>query len=69
MKTGKNRTVFYSCERYPDCDFSSWALPVAENCPKCGGLLYRKKGQNMLVCHNKECGFKKEIEPETTAEE
>ena len=64
MKNGRNRTVFYSCEKYPDCDFSSWDLPTNETCPECGGLLFRKKGQAMLVCHNKECGFKKAIQTE-----
>ncbi len=62
MKTGRNRTVFYSCEKYPECDFSSWDLPTNEKCPDCGGLLFRKKGQSMLVCHNNNCGFKKPIE-------
>ena len=38
MKNGRNRTVFYSCEKYPTCDFSSWDLPVAENCPDCGAV-------------------------------
>ncbi|MBE6662727.1 MAG: type I DNA topoisomerase [Ruminococcaceae bacterium] len=64
MKSGRNRTVFYSCEKYPECDFSSWDLPVNEHCPDCGGLLFRKKGQAMLVCHDKACGFKKPIETE-----
>ncbi len=62
MKNGKNRTVFYSCERYPECDFSSWDLPTTEVCPKCYDILYRKKGQALYVCHNKECGYKREIE-------
>jgi DNA topoisomerase-1 len=62
MKTGRNRTIFYSCEKYPECDFSSWDLPVNEKCPDCGEILFRKKGQSMLVCHNKDCGFKKPIE-------
>ncbi len=64
MKSGRNRTVFYSCEKYPECDFSSWDLPTSERCPDCGGLLFRKKGQAMLVCHDKACGFKKPIETE-----
>ena len=64
MKNGRNRTVFYSCEKYPECDFSSWDLPTSERCPDCGGLLFRKKGQSMLVCHDKACGFKKPIESE-----
>ena len=61
MKNGKNRTVFYSCERYPECDFSSWDMPTAENCPTCGKMLFRKKGKSLLICHDADCGFTKEI--------
>ena len=60
-KYGRNHTVFYSCERYPECDFSSWDMPVKENCPNCGQLLFRKKGKSMLVCHNTECGYSREL--------
>ncbi len=59
MKNGKNRTLFYSCEKYPECDFSSWDMPTNESCPDCGGMLFRKKGQSMYVCHNKDCGYKR----------
>ena len=62
MKTGRNRSVFYSCDRYPECDFSSWDLPTNEKCPDCGEMLFRKKGQSMLVCHKEGCGFKKHYE-------
>jgi len=62
MKNGRNKTVFYSCEKYPTCDFSSWDMPVNEKCPDCGEILFRKKGQDVLVCHNKSCGFKKPVE-------
>ncbi|MBR7184321.1 MAG: type I DNA topoisomerase [Clostridia bacterium] len=62
-KYGRGRTVFYSCERYPECDFSSWDLPTAEKCPDCGGMLFRKKGKNQLICHDKACGYKRDIEP------
>ena len=34
-KTRKGR-VFYGCENYPDCDFTSWQKPVEKACPKCG---------------------------------
>lgn len=61
-KYGRNHTVFYSCERYPDCDFSSWDMPVKETCPQCGKMLFRKKGKPVLICHDKECGYKREIE-------
>ena len=66
MKTGKKRTVFYSCEKYPECDFSSWDMPTNEKCPDCGELLFRKKGQPMLICHKKDCGFKKPVETSDT---
>ncbi len=62
MKNGRSKTVFYSCEKYPKCDFSSWDMPVNEKCPNCGELLFRKKGQPTIVCHNSECGFKKQLE-------
>ena len=60
-KFGRNHTVFYSCEKYPECDFSSWDMPVKETCPDCGQLLFRKKGKNLLVCHDKSCGYSREI--------
>lgn len=62
MKTGRNKTVFYSCDRYPECDFSSWDLPTNEKCPDCGEILYRKKGQAVLVCKKTGCGYKKPYE-------
>ena len=63
MKTGRNKTVFYSCERFPDCDFSSWDMPTTETCPTCGQMLFRKKGKALLVCHDKACGYSREVEP------
>ncbi len=63
MKTGRNKTVFYSCEKYPACDFSSWDMPTVEKCPSCGDMLFRKKGKSLLVCHNKPCGYSREVEP------
>ena len=73
IKTGRNKTVFYSCENYnatPDegCKFSSWDMPVNEKCPDCGKILFRKKGKALLVCHDKACGYKREVE-ETSAEQ
>ncbi len=37
-KTRRGR-IFYGCSRYPDCDFTSWKLPLARPCPVCGGPL------------------------------
>jgi len=58
---GKNRSVFYSCENYPDCDFVSWDQPTDEKCPNCGQPLYIKKGKNLLYCKDKSCGYRREL--------
>ena len=57
IKHGRNKTVFYSCERYPDCDFSSWDMPTKEKCPKCGEILFRRKGRESLYCRKNGCGY------------
>ena len=59
QKHGKSKSVFYSCERYPDCDFSSWDMPTGEKCPTCGAILLQKKGKDQLVCSNKACSYKR----------
>ena len=64
VKHGKNKVIFYSCEKYPDCTFSSWDMPTAKKCPKCSGMLFRKKGKAQYVCHNEKCGYKEEIPAE-----
>ena len=64
MKHGKNKTVFYSCEKYPECNFSSWDMPTNERCPDCGKILFRKKGKPMLVCHTEGCTFTKKADTE-----
>ncbi len=63
MKHAKNgKSVFYSCEAYPKCSFSSWDLPLNETCPKCGKMLFRKKGKNLAICHDPDCRYKREVE-------
>jgi len=62
VKHGRNKSVFYSCEKYPECTFSSWDIPVDEKCPECGKMLFRKPGKNLIICHNKECGYSRETE-------
>ena len=46
------------CEKYPECDFSSWDMPTGEKCPVCGDMVMRKKGQSLLVCRNAKCSYK-----------
>jgi DNA topoisomerase-1 len=37
-RTRKGRT-FYSCSKYPDCDFTTWSRPLTTPCPDCSGLV------------------------------
>ncbi len=60
IRQGKRRSVFYSCENYPKCTFSSWDQPLNETCPQCGKMLYKKKGKNLVLCHDKKCGYQRE---------
>ncbi len=66
-RRSKRGKTFYGCNRYPDCDFVSWAKPVAEKCPECGSsyLLekWQKSGAIILQCPNGECKYKKRLEP------
>lgn len=56
-KTSRKNRKFYGCERYPECGFTSWEMPVAERCPVCGSYmtLKRKKGDSFLLCANAQC--------------
>ena len=47
-KTRKGR-IFYGCENYPNCDFTSWRKPVKASCPACGGILVTKN-KNEFLC-------------------
>ncbi|MCR4257197.1 type I DNA topoisomerase [Streptococcus uberis] len=61
-KTKKNR-VFYGCDRYPECEFTSWDIPVGRECPKSGDYLVEKKirgGGKQVVCSSESCDYKEE---------
>jgi DNA topoisomerase-1 len=36
VKRSRRSKGFYGCDRYPECDFVVWDLPVATPCPACG---------------------------------
>ncbi|MBU8904262.1 type I DNA topoisomerase [Lactococcus cremoris] len=61
-KTKKNR-IFYGCDRYPECEFTSWDKPIGRDCPKSGHFLVEKKvrgGGKQVVCSNDECDYQEE---------
>ncbi|MCP4646601.1 MAG: DNA topoisomerase I, partial [bacterium] len=47
--------LFYSCSRYPECDFALWNKPLSRECPRCGFpiLEERKKGVYCPNCKKK----------------
>lgn len=56
--------LFYSCNRYPQCKFALWDLPVESPCPKCGFPLlvkkiYKRKGE-FLKCPKEGCDYTSE---------
>ena len=44
-KKSKRGKVFFGCENYPKCDFTSWDKPLDEKCSKCGSMMYQKIGR------------------------
>ncbi len=60
QKISKRGKIFYSCNRYPKCDFAVWDKPVDKKCPGCGApFLLEKITKNSapkLQCPEKSCG-------------
>jgi DNA topoisomerase I len=42
-RVSRRGKIFYSCNRYPDCQFAVWDKPVLEPCPKCGAAFITEK--------------------------
>lgn len=66
-KTGK---VFYGCERYPDCDYTTWDKPLNETCPDCGAMMVEhveRNGSKRKFCSNPECSKARPVYASKTA--
>lgn len=52
--------IFYSCGRYPDCDYAIWNEPVAHPCPNCAWPILTiketKRSGRQRVCPQSGCG-------------
>ena len=72
-RKSKRGTVFFGCDKYPDCDFVLWNEPTGETCPDCGSLLVKKvlKKGTTIECSNRTCGYKAPVQEagETTESE
>ena len=50
-KKSKRGKVFFGCDNYPKCDFTSWDKPLNEKCDKCGSMMFQKIGRfNKKYC-------------------
>lgn len=66
-KTGK---VFYGCERYPDCDYTTWDKPLNEECPECKHMMVEhveRNGSKRRFCSNPECSKARPVYASKTA--
>lgn len=66
-KTGK---VFYGCERYPDCDYTTWDKPLSEECPECKHMMVEhveRNGSKRKFCSNPECSKARPVYASKTA--
>lgn len=56
-KKSKKNYTYYGCEKFPECDFMTWDVPVEDNCAECGDTLFKKSGRGMRkpFCINPDC--------------
>lgn len=66
-KTGK---VFYGCQKYPECDYTTWDKPLNEKCPDCGAMMVEhveRNGSKRKFCSNPECSKARPVYASKTA--
>jgi DNA topoisomerase-1 len=53
--------IFFSCERYPECDYAIWNQPLAQPCPQCHwpitSIKITKRSGSQRVCPQQDCKF------------
>ncbi len=62
-KTSRNGYAYYGCENNNNkdeskrCDFMTWDVPVADDCPICGQTMFKKSGKGFKkpFCINEQC--------------
>jgi DNA topoisomerase I len=64
-KTRKGR-IFYGCNNYPECDFTSWKRPIEQPCPKCGGLLVITNKREVQCIKCQEVFLQDDVIPEAS---
>lgn len=63
-RTKKGRS-FFSCSRYPKCEYAIWDRPVNKSCPECKGPFLvektSKQSGTSVQCPNPDCGYKEAV--------
>ena len=57
-RSAKTKKTFYGCEGYPECDFVSWDMPIAEKCEVCDSMMVLRRlsgGSSYKKCANPDC--------------
>lgn len=64
--------VFFSCDKYPTCDYATWNKPIAEECPLCHWPILTikttKRSGTQKVCPQQDCKFAEACPEEAKAE-
>ena len=67
QKQSRYRRIFYSCNRWPACNFAIWDKPLQKPCPQCHFPILTekltKRSGLLHKCAKKECGYIEVIDP------
>ncbi len=67
QRQSRYRRIFYSCNRWPNCNFAMWDKPLQKPCPQCQFPILSekitKRAGLMHKCIKKECGYVDIIDP------
>jgi len=72
-RRSRRGSAFWSCSRYPDCQYALWDQPVAEPCPRCGAPLVTEKATKrwgtVRRCVQEGCGWQAQVLEDGSLEE
>ena len=66
QRKSRRGKIFYSCSRYPDCDYALWNEPIKEECPQCQwpilSIKTTKRSGKQKLCPQDDCDFIESME-------
>ena len=61
QRKSRKGKIFYSCAKYPKCDYALWNEPIAKVCPQCEWPLLTiketKRSGRQMICPQEGCGY------------